>query len=68
MFVILFIKEKYVAQRPKSDNQLMKKSYSLYFKRHCSGEQAPALRNKNFLFYFILFILLTAKVYAKLVA
>src|SRR5699024_11821891 len=37
----------------------------MYFKRHCSGEQAPALRNKKDNFYFILFILLTAKVYAK---
>jgi len=27
----------------------------MYFKRHCSGEQAPALRNKkeNFYFYFL---------------
>src|SRR5699024_2364752 len=52
-----------MAQRPRSDNQLMKKSYNIYFKRHCSGEQEPALRNKKENFYFILFILLTAKVY-----
>ena len=44
-------------------NQINKKSYILFFKRHCSGEQAPALRNKKDNFYFILFILLTAKVY-----
>src|SRR5699024_4367655 len=46
-------------------NQINKKSYILFFKRHCSGEQAPALRNKKGNFYFILFILLTAKVYEK---
>jgi len=46
-------------------NQINKKSYILFFKRHCSGEQAPALRNKKENFYFILFILLIAKVYEK---
>jgi len=42
-----------VAQRPRSDNQLMKKSYTLYFERHCSGEQAPALRKKDKLFQWL---------------
>ncbi len=64
-FAFLCVKTKEMAQRPRSDNKLMKKSYNIYFKRHCSGEKAPALRNKKDNFYFILFLLLTAKVYAK---
>src|SRR5699024_10279022 len=50
-------------------NQINKKNkYNMYIKRHCSGEQAPALRNKKYNFYFLLFMLLTAKVYAKFAA
>ena len=64
MFWSFYIKIKGLDLRGHERNSIEKKLYFIY-QKYCLVKQAPALRNKKDNFYFILFLLLTAKVYAK---